>query len=146
MKKFIIFTLVICLSLSLCACGRHEEVIVAPHVFGDGLWYHVYKDQTSLQVLLEANPTTGYVWSYEISDPDILAAAFFDYAPDDAENKTGTGGVYGGSFVPTGSGEVSITFRHMRPWEDTPIETKVLEISVSAEGLVSVSAAYTESN
>jgi len=140
MKKFIIFLIVICLSVSLCACGKSDEAIVAPHIFGNGLWYHIYEDQTSLQVLLEANPTTGYVWDYEISDPDLLECIFFDYAADDADGKTGTGGVYGGSFVPTGngSGSVEISFRHMRPWEDAPIETRVLTVEISDAGLLSV--------
>ncbi|MDD3429269.1 MAG: protease inhibitor I42 family protein [Oscillospiraceae bacterium] len=73
------------------------------------------KSQT-LTVELEANPTTGYCWSYEMDVQDVLVEQKQEYVEAN-KDLMGAGGVQRYVFGAKNDGTVVITFTYKRPWE-----------------------------
>ena len=100
-------------------------------------------DGNTLRVLLPANPSTGFEWTYEIGDPSVLectAAGFL--SPDDPA--PGTPGHYAASFrslLP--NAETTLSLDYARPWEGSAVETLRLLISTDGDGYLT--AVITES-
>lgn len=99
--------------------------------------------ETVLTVRLQANPTTGYQWTYEISDPKLLACEKEEYVPDEnSQGLMGAGGTYVAVFSPTtqGAGAVELTFRYARQWEsgEEPVETYTFQLWIMESGTLSV--------
>jgi inhibitor of cysteine peptidase len=86
-------------------------------------------------VELEGNPTTGYVWEYEIANPDIIKEVSNEYIPDDKGDgeveAVGAGGVFVFTFKGVAQGETLVTFKYHRSWEeDTQPEETVTYVAV----------------
>ena len=101
------------------------------------------EDECTLVVRLEANATTGYNWSYAISDEEMLVCDGEAYLPDESgEGMVGTGGTYAAKFSPTmkGAGWVAIAFSYACPWETDvkPVETRELNVWINEAGTLSV--------
>ena len=97
-----------------------------------GIAYTI-EDETVLTVSLKANATTGYSWTYAISDEGMLACEGEDYLPDESgEGMVGTGGTYTATFSPTmqGAGWVTVTFRYARPWETDAEPAEIIDLDV----------------
>lgn len=97
----------------------------------------------ALHIFLPANPTTGYTWSYEL-DNDLIAFVTEIYIHNGAEGAVGAGGVWHAVFQTTmkGVGDVTLTLRYARPWEDTPpIEEHTLRLWVVENGDLDFGAA-----
>ena len=74
--------------------------------------------QGDLVVKLDANPTTGYEWTFQIDE--------FVPASDGAQPKTGEGGVHTFNFKADGSGEATLTFTYARSWEASDSDKTVV--------------------
>jgi len=116
----------------------------------DNNWYKV--ENNILKIQLEGNATTGYLWDYKIKNEWILKAEFSKYIPNDAPPKSedgrktknatvGLGGKYIAEFSVIGNGVTSLSFRYKRPWEDTPIDTKTLNIKIQNKNIVGIDEA-----
>lgn len=88
--------------------------------------------QGALEVKLDANPTTGYEWTYQIDGEGVQPDGDeFVPASDGAQPKTGEGGVHTFNFKADGSGEAAITFTYARSWEASDDDqTVVLKTTV----------------
>ena len=130
-----------------------EEDMRLMHQIIEGAWIidtaapqeaaYTIEDEMILTVSLEANETTGYSWSYAISDEELLVCDGEEYIGDEgAEGMVGTGGTYVAKFSPTtkGAGWVTITFSYARPWEtaEEPMETRELNVWITEAGTLSV--------
>ena len=74
--------------------------------------------QGDLVVKLDANPTTGYEWTFQIDGSAVQPDGDeFVPASDGAQPKTGEGGVHTFNFKADGSGEATLTFTYARSWE-----------------------------
>lgn len=96
--------------------------------------------QGDLAVKLEANPTTGYEWTFQI-DGDAVQPDGDEYVPanEGAQAKTGEGGVHEFAFKADGSGEAVITFTYARSWEASADDkTVVLRATVENGQFASV--------
>ena len=76
--------------------------------------------QSNLVVKLDANPTTGYEWTFQIDGSAVHPAS------DGAQPKTGEGGVHTFNFKADGSGEVTLTFTYARSWEASDSDKSVV--------------------
>lgn len=89
--------------------------------------------QGSLEVKLDANPTTGYEWTYQIegtgAQPD---GDEFVPASDGDQAQTGEGGVHTFNFKADGTGEATITFSYARSWEASD-DDKTVILHVTAD-------------
>ena len=71
--------------------------------------------QSNLVVKLDANPTTGYEWTFQIDGSAVQPDGDeFVPASDGAQPKTGVGGVREFNFKADGSGEATLTFTYAR--------------------------------
>ena len=69
--------------------------------------------QGDLVVKLDANPTTGYEWTFQIDGSAVQPDGDeFVPASDGAQPKTGEGGVHTFNFKADGSGEATLTFTY----------------------------------
>ena len=114
MRKCIIVMGVLCLTVTLVGCSTSLA-------------------GSKATVELEGNPTTGYVWEYEIANPGIIEEVSNEYitAGQDDVEVVGAGGVFRFTFRGVTQGETEITFHYHRPWEeDIPPEETVTYVAV----------------
>ncbi len=78
---------------------------------------------------LEANPTTGYRWE-AIFDKNFLELKSEIYKPYSSEI-IGGGGIDKFIFIPTRTGETTITMRYKRAWESNAYEEKAIKIIIA---------------
>ena len=65
------------------------------------------------------NPTTGYEWTYTVSDDTVLAVADEEYAAPDSE-MAGAPGTHTWVLSGLKEGEASVIFTYARSWESAP--------------------------
>ncbi|MGN0537535.1 MAG: protease inhibitor I42 family protein [Acutalibacteraceae bacterium] len=88
---------------------------------------------------LKGNATTGYTWNYSVDKEEIIKEEVNKYTPDKAEEgMVGTGGTQTYSFKGVKEGNVTVTFKYAKSWEDnSTIETKTVKLHVDANGNIS---------
>lgn len=91
--------------------------------------------KTSFQVLLSANPTTGYNWAVTHYDARLLKLVASKYTPEKT-GRVGAGGtmtftfkVVNGATVPAST---PLEFRYARPWEKDSGTSKIVTVTFSA--------------
>ena len=70
----------------------------------------------SCDITLVENATTGYLWSYAVSDETVLSVIDGEQAAGD-ESLAGAPGTHSFSVVGVGAGEASVTFTYSQPWD-----------------------------
>ncbi len=82
-------------------------------------------------VVLEGNPTTGYLWDVE-HNPAALKLLTDEYVADEAAQGTlGGGGKYRFTFEPQRAGETTVIFRYQRSGDAEPSRMLVYRLKVS---------------
>lgn len=90
----------------------------------------IITNKKELVIKLDSNPSTGYAWTYAISDSNIIKVEE-KYEDDCQKNVTGCGGQNIYSIKPLKKGKVTIVFKYSRSWEkETDELTAVYEITV----------------
>lgn len=110
----------------------------------DNTWITLNADCTGVNVSLEGNATTGYEWSYVISDESLLTAVSQEYVEDEhEEGMTGVGGTWNASFASVAgkSGEVTLTLNYARSWEDNPIASCDVSLNINDDGTINILSA-----
>lgn len=100
-------------------------------------------EEGTLRVLLPANPSTGFEWTYEIGDPTVLECTESGFLPP-ADPMPGASGHYSAAFralLP--NAETTLSLEYARSWEGEAVETLYLLISTDEDGFLS--AVITES-
>ena len=85
---------------------------------------------------LKGNPTTGYQWVYQVDNKDILKEVRNEYIQDKTDGKEtlGVGGTYFFAFEALKEGEVTITAKYCRSWEDVePMTTATYKLKVDKD-------------
>lgn len=94
------------------------------------------KKSENLKITLEENGTTGYTWSYEIKNTDILQFVN-DEVKADKSGKAGAPGKHIFEFSGVKKGETTIVFTNKRDWEGgETAETKEITVTVDSNGTV----------
>jgi inhibitor of cysteine peptidase len=84
----------------------------------------------TLEVTLDANPSTGYTWTV-VSAPEFLKSeGEAEFSSDAASGVVGAGGQQTLKFSATAAGKGPLNLAYVRPWEkDTPpAETFMVEV------------------
>lgn len=91
--------------------------------------------QACVDLYLESNPSTGYLWAAESSDESVAYVQSSEAAAEDSDS-----GLVGQPFVApfricgSGEGTAEITFSYARPWEDAaPAMQFTVSVSVDAQ-------------
>lgn len=111
MKKLKSLLIIICLVL-VCGCTKDEN--------------------KELIIKLNANPTTGYSWVYEIEENDIIKIED-EYSQNEncAKEAVGCGGTQTLKITPLKEGKVILYLTYKRSWEETEYDkTATYEITV----------------
>ncbi len=82
-----------------------------------------------LNLSLESNPTTGYMWNASF-DPSMLEQVNYRYDPASPE-LIGGGGVETFTFKAVGVGETDLVMRYKRSWEPDFAEERIYHIIVA---------------
>lgn len=105
---------------------------VAPTV-DDGSETIAVKTGEKFAISLESNPTTGYSWKPEF-DSAFLELVESRYMPPSSE-LMGAGGVETFVFLAQREGQMEITLKYQRPWEDQPIEEQSRKVNIVDSGI-----------
>jgi len=85
----------------------------------------------AFNVVLEGNPSTGYLWEVE-HNPAAVKLVKDEYVADAAaEGAPGSGGKYRFTFEPQRTGEATMIFRYQRPGDAEPSKMLVYRLKVS---------------
>lgn len=107
-------------------------------------FFYLNEDCTALYVSLDANATTGYSWSYALSDEEILTCTKEEYVPFPTDGiMVGSGGTFEAQFAGTfkKAGHVTLTLSYARPWESVqPIESHEIKLFVNEANLIELLA------
>ena len=140
MKKFLFLLMT---AVFFCASFSCAESIDNAN-----LWYELSGDDNILTVRLPGNNKDGMDWEFEISDPAALELLTHEVIEGESEGMAGAPTTYVASFMSTASAENSVILI-LRYVSDDPNEpafaTRVLELNISADNVISV-AAVTERN
>ncbi len=131
MKKLLIVLLMVVLTAS-ALLGCAGEKAVDAKVYG--------KEDTNISVRvgeeftlkLDENPTTGYQWSYTVSDENVVVLSKDEYVPDSTdEDVVGAGGQRVLTFEARSKGSTVIDMVYERSWEQNENDEKLsFEIEV----------------
>ncbi|HPB62442.1 MAG TPA: protease inhibitor I42 family protein [Mesotoga sp.] len=110
-----------------------EDIVSIPAIID------VVSIEQRLKVELVENASTGYTWSYEVSDPSFLTLV----SKETAESSVDTPVIAGSPstvtwlFSPNKSGSFSLVFRLFRAWEgeETAIDVRVYNVEVQNSSL-----------
>ena len=82
------------------------------------------KGQSQVSVKLEGNPSTGFEWIYELSNPAVIKEVSYEYIGYQEDDEVvGVGGVFVFGFAGITEGETKICFSYLRTFEkDIPPE------------------------
>jgi inhibitor of cysteine peptidase len=121
-------TLAVTLVILLAAGCGDDDGVVKIGAESSGTTVELAADQT-LELRLEANPTTGYEWV--VLESGVVELVRQRHKPD--SDAAGSGGVTTLTFAPTGNGSADLTLGYMQPWEEDvpPIEIFTVTISVT---------------
>lgn len=97
------------------------------------------KGKSEVEVTLEGNATTGYMWSCIPDNSGVYEVSKEDYVPyKTSKGMAGTGGQYKAVLVPVKQGTGSVRFIYQRAWEDSPIEEKTFTVNVDEKMNITV--------
>ena len=126
---YVVILLAALIGLGACAAAAPNQLQVTKQDNGKTL--DLARGGT-LQVTLEGNPTTGYVWGL-LSGNDAVLKPDKDYAfKTDNPNLLGSGGKFTFTFQAVGAGSAQLKFGNRRPWETNvaPVETFAVTVNV----------------
>ena len=140
MKKFFSSLLVFMMICFSVACVNAET---ADANANEDMWYELSGDGTILTVRLPGNSKDGMDWEFEISKPDALELITQEVIEGESEGMAGSPTTYVGSFMSTAFAEnkVSLILRYVTgDANEAPFATRVLELNVSSENVISVAS------
>jgi predicted secreted protein len=87
-----------------------------------------------LEVHLEANHTTGYLWvQVPVEKPVLQKLGKAVYHQNPSDGKVGVGGMEVWKYKAVRAGKQSLRFEYRRPWEKTASAAKALSFDVTVE-------------
>jgi inhibitor of cysteine peptidase len=130
MKKILLGSTLILLSASVVLLSCSSGITnIDQEANGESI---TIKEGNNLVITLESNPTTGYNWVLsEESNTAGLKLVNQEYEQSQKDQKqVGTGGVQIFTFSAEAGGSNMVILNYEREWEEEPIETFRVEITV----------------
>lgn len=128
MKTNVILIFLAIFILTTAGCQQKKDA-VSKRISGD-CEISIIKGQT-LELELESNPTTGYLWEVKKISPDGLLERVGDYSYKRQFNLIGGGGLQIFTFNAARKGEAKLEFAYRRPWEDERETAKKFDVKVT---------------
>jgi inhibitor of cysteine peptidase len=114
--------------LLVSACGDDNGGAVEIDIADSGGTITLAEHKT-LELRLEANPTTGYQWI--VLEPGVVALTSESYEAEG--DLVGAGGVTTFHFTPTTVGRGELRLGYLRPWEEgvEPIDVYTITVEIT---------------
>ncbi|MBN1778139.1 MAG: protease inhibitor I42 family protein [Clostridiales bacterium] len=98
------------------------------------------EETAGYSVAFAENQTTGYVWSFAVSDEAVLAVTDFEYRPaESAGGLVGAGGTHTWLITGKGAGEASVSFYDTWAWVEELTDPQVVyTFSVDESGILTL--------
>ena len=103
------------------------------------------KKADTYEITLSENATTGYMWSYTMSEEGIVEETSAEYTSRDKECLVGAASDKTWTFKALKPGNVTLTFSYARSWEKEAISTAVYQLKVT-DGLQIEEVSVTSDN
>jgi len=115
--------------------GAFLSLIISVSNAADAIVYHLDNTDTTFQVTLPANPTTGYQWSLKTFDSGLLRLVSSKYIPPETK-LIGAGGnmVYNfelinGAKIPK---MTSLVFNYAQPWQSEKATIQTVTVTFNS--------------
>jgi len=105
--------------------------------------YDIFVSMGVCKIKLPGNPTTGYTWSYEIADTNIVKLVDEDYKAN--SDLAGSSGIFTYNFKGVKHGSTDITFTYARSWEPDSYIYK-MKFKVATDSQNKIVSAYYDDN
>ena len=124
MKKLMLILLMAVMTAALLGCAG--EKAAGGKVYGKENTSISVRAGEELTIKLDENPTTGYQWSYTVSDESIVALSSDEYVTDStAEDVEGAGGQRVLTFKAKSKGSAVIDMVYERSWEPSENDDRI---------------------
>jgi len=120
MKKRSLPMLVFTIVIAFVGCLIIFSMLYAPEIVWkaeDALKPLTVKSGRFFIIELESNPSTGYSWTYDITNGDAILYVKDEYIPSKEKNIVGAPGVHRFVFRASGSGNVTLRMKYARSFE-----------------------------
>jgi predicted secreted protein len=137
-KYLVVFVTVLVLSLGalIASMGQDEYpsdlnvYLDGATVLREGKMAEVKVDDVAA-VILEENPSTGYIWEYVIEPEGILTEEEKESFNKTEEKLVGAPKMAVWRFRAESAGDVTLTFKYLRPWEEEGVvKTKIFKVRI----------------
>ena len=136
-KTVLILTAVLAIAtLAISGCGKSKTTISIGRENVD-----LAAEGKTLTLDLTGIPSTGYTWTCEIDDENLLTEKSHETKEeknDSSEPMVGTSTTEHYTFEANGSGEARLTAKYARSWEETPDDIKHVFIVTIENGEISM--------
>jgi inhibitor of cysteine peptidase len=131
-SAIVIFSVLAVISTMLFS-GISEDIVTIPAIID------IVSIEQRLKVELAENASTGYTWSYQLSDPSFLTLVSKETAESSADTPVmaGSPSTVTWLFSPNKSGSFSLVFKLFRAWEgeEAAIDVRVYNVEVRDSNL-----------
>lgn len=94
----------------------------------------VVVENKDITITLKSNPSTGYQWSYELSDNAAIESSGESFKGGDSATTAGAPGTQTYTFKGVKAGETTITLTYVRPWEERSDADEQCKVIVTTDG------------
>ena len=135
MKKSLLIGLMLCAAVLLLAGCVARVSGTGATITDDGSLKDIPQlilitEGSTLNMALDANPTTGYTWRAEIADETVFELTDSQYTADESDT-AGSGGVTTLSFTALKQGSTTIRLEYAQDWDDGDVaSSKTITIIV----------------
>lgn len=135
MKKIIVVSLILFVSFFVSACTekgsdltqeeKQQEPIEETKIIEDNIIVEV---GDVFNINYAANPTTGYKWELDVTDPKVRLLKQEYIAPNDS--MLGAGGEEDFEMEALEAGEANLEFKYFRTWETREIKRMKVTVTI----------------
>ncbi len=87
----------------------------------------------TLEVVLDANPSTGYTWTIASAPEFLKSEGEPTFASESASGVVGAGGKQTLTFSVTAAGKGELSLNYVRPWETTTAPAETFKVDVESK-------------
>lgn len=128
MNYFSLCSALLSFGLLLLSCSPFAQGLIRVNGSNAGRTIQI-QSTDKLEVVLEANPSTGYVWSVASVEEHVLKQiSMSEFAP--SSKSIGSPGLITLIFEAVGKGQTLLKLAYRRPWEKNIAPLKTFEVTV----------------
>ena len=138
LRGILLFTILVALlALSSCIVTSHDfsEEFSCDDFAGDQHRSGEFEVEIGDKIRIElcSNPTTGFEWTYEMSEEGVLEEEDYDYVEPEDDELVGAAGTDIWTFEAVGEGTAEVSMEYSQPWQGGIKEEWTYTLTVTVE-------------